>query len=254
MKTRGARNVWAVCKRETVSYFVTPTAYFAVAPFLLLCGFFFYVTFNYFSRSGSDTAASDLTISAVQTMSVLFTLASPLLTMRAFTEERRSGAMELLATSPLREREIVLGKFLASWFLAAVMLLSTAPYPLFVRRYGNPDAPQIVVGYVGLLLLAGCLLSLGLLISSASSNQIVAGIATLGAGLLLWMIQSLPQASGDAALYAALRDAAVYMSLQNHLEGFSRGEIALKSLIYYLSFIGSCLYLTVLSAASFRWR
>ena len=89
----------AVCKREIYSYFVSPVAYFTIVPFLLLCGFFFYITFNYLSQEGSETAATDLMVFAIQTMSVLLTLASPLLTMRSFAEERRAGSMELLATS-----------------------------------------------------------------------------------------------------------------------------------------------------------
>ena len=244
----------AVCKREIYSYFVSPVAYFTIVPFLLLCGFFFYVTFNYASRSGSENAAAGLMIGAVQTMSVLLTLASPLLTMRSFAEERRAGSMELLAASPIRERDIVLGKFFASWFLVGAMLLATAPYPLFVSRYGNPDAAPILVGYLGLALLGGCLLALGLLISSLSSNQIVAGVSTLGAGLFLWMIQSLPPAAGVATLYGTLREIAVYMSLQQHIAGFSQGDVAFKSLFYYLSFISVCLYLTTISSASFRWK
>lgn len=244
----------AVCRREIYSYFVSPVAYFTIVPFLLLCGFFFYITFIPLSRPGSETTASDLMVFAIQTMSVLLTLASPLLTMRSFAEERRAGSMELLATSPIRERDIVLGKFFASWFLVGAMLLATAPYPLFVRRYGNPDALPILVGYFGLALLGGCLLALGLLISSLSSNQIVAGVSTLGAGLFLWMIQSMPQAAGTATLYGTLREIVVYLSLQQHLTGFSQGVVAVKSLVYYLSFISICLYLTTVSSASFRWK
>ena len=245
---------FAICKREIYSYFVSPVAYFTIVPYLLLCGFFFYIAFNVASQSGSETAAIDLMIGSIQTMSVLLTLASPLLTMRSFAEERRAGSMELLATSPIRERDIVLGKFFASWFLVGAMLLATAPYPLFVQRYGNPDVAPILVGYLGLGLLGGCLLALGLLISSLSSNQIVAGVSTLGAGLFLWMIQSLPPAAGTATLYGTLREIAVYMSLQQHLTGFSQGVVAVKSLVYYLSFISVCLYLTTVSSASFRWK
>jgi ABC-2 type transport system permease protein len=174
--------------------------------------------------------------------------------MRLFAEEKRVGAMELLITSPVREVEIVLGKFLASWALLAVMLAGTVPFPVYVRRYGNPDVPPILTGYFGLFLLGGCLLSLGLMISSATRNQIVAAVVTFGLGLILWVISFLPESVGAFEGYKTLRMGLVYLSLQEHLNDFTRGVIVLKDVYFYLSFTVICLFLTVTSVVSARWR
>lgn len=248
------RNVFAVVKRELYAYFVSPIAYFVVIPFLFVCGFFFAVAFSYFSVGTVSNAPNELVGGMLQTMSLLLLLVTPLLTMRLFAEEKRTGTMELLRTSPVRETEVVLGKFLASWFLLAVMLMGTLPLPLYVRSRGNPDIPPILTGYGGLFLLGGCLLALGLVVSSGTRNQIVAGVVSFGLGLILWAIGFLPESAGAFEGYKTLRAGLVYLSLQEHLTDFTRGVVVLKDLFFYLSFIGVCLFLTVTLVVSERWR
>lgn len=248
------RNVLAIGKRELYAYFVSPIAYFVVIPFLFVCGFFFAVAFSYFSVGTVPNAPNELIGGMLQTMSLLLVLVTPLLTMRLFAEERRTGTMELLATSPVREVEIVLGKFLASWTLLAVMLMGTVPFPLYVRQYGNPDIPPILTGYFGLFLLGGCLLALGLMVSSGTRNQIVAAVVSFGLGLILWVIGFIPESVSGFGGYKTLRAGLVYLSLQEHLTDFTRGVIVLKDLFFYLSFTGVCLFLTVTLVVSARWR
>ena len=248
------RNTFAVAGRELYAYFVSPIAYFVLIPFLFVCGFFFWVSFAYFSRADLPNAPNELMGGMVQTMSVILVLVTPVLTMRLFAEEKRSGTMELLLTSPMREVEIVLGKFLASLGLFAVMVLSTLPYPLYVHRYGDPDRGPILTGYLALLLLGACLLSLGMLMSSMTKNQIVAAVMTFGLGLVLWVINFLPASIGAIEAYKTVRAGLVYLSLQQHLEEFTKGVIVLRDVFFYLSFTCVCLYLCVVSVISARWR
>ena len=248
------RNTIAIAGRELYSYFVSPIAYFVLIPFLFVCGFFFWASFAYFSRADVPNAPNELMGGMLQTMSVLLVLVTPVITMRLFAEEKRSGTMELLLTSPTREVEIVLGKFIASWTLLAAMLGSTLPYPLYVHRYGDPDNGPILTGYLGLFLLGGCLLSLGMMMSSMTKNQIVAAVMTFGLGLVLWVINFLPASMGTVQAYPTLRAGLVYLSLQDHLEEFTRGVIVLKDVFFYISFTCVCLYLSVTSVISARWR
>jgi ABC-2 type transport system permease protein len=248
------RSVIAIFRRELASYFVSPIAYFVVIPFLFVSGFFFTAAFFYFAGAQIPNAPNELVAGNLQTMSLLFVLVTPVLTMRLLAEEKRTGTMELLTTSPVRETEIVLGKFFASWALLVVLLLATFPYLAWVRRYGNPDVGPIVSGYVGLFLLGGCLLSLGLMVSSMTRNQIVAAVVSFGVGLILWVINFLPETVGGFEAYQTLRAGLVYLSLQQHLEDFTRGVVVLKDIFFYLSFTAVCLYLTVTSVVSARWR
>jgi ABC-2 type transport system permease protein len=248
------RNVGAIYRREVYSYFVSPIAYFVLIPFLFVCGFFFWSAFSYFANARVPNAPTELMAGMLQTMSMILVLVTPVLTMRTFAEEKRSGTMELLITSPVREVEVVLGKFLASWTLLGIMLVGTLPYPIYVHRYGNPDNGPIVTGYLGLVLLGACLISLGLMASSTTRNQIVAAVMTFGVGLLLWVITFLPQSVGSFEAYKTLRAGIVYLSLQQHLEEFTRGVIVLKDVFYYVSFTLVCLFLTVTSIVSSRWR
>ncbi|MBT3269478.1 ABC transporter permease subunit [Candidatus Poribacteria bacterium] len=248
------RNTAAIYRRELRAYFVSPIAYFVLIPFLFVCGFFFWSAFSYYARARYPNAPTELMAGMLQTMSMILVLVTPVLTMRTFAEEKRSGTMELLITSPVREVEVVLGKFLASWTLLIIMLAATLPYPIYVHRYGNPDNGPIVTGYLGLVLLGACLIALGLMASSATRNQIVAAVTTFGLGLLLWVITFLPQSVGSFEAYKTLRSGIVYLSLQQHLEDFTRGVIVLKDVFFYISFAAVCLFLTVTSVVSGRWR
>jgi len=157
----------------------------------------------------------------------------------------------LLMTSPIRETDIVLGKFFASLTLFAVMLFPTAAYVLFVYLHSDPGAPLRVLfaGYLGVFLFGGCLLALGSFISSLTENQIVAAALTFGAFLLLWAIDF-----GSRSASTAVGQTVQYLSVINHYEDFTRGIIDTTGLVYYLSFIVFFVFLTVRSIDSLRWR
>jgi ABC-2 type transport system permease protein len=169
--------------------------------------------------------------------------------MRLFAEEKRSGTIELLTTSPIRDLEVILGKWLAALTLYACMLGVTALDFAFLFKYGNPDWKPLAIGYLGLLLQAGALLAVGTFISTLTKNQIIAGAATFGVCLLLWV---LGWVSGyESATWAQVLD---YMSVVTHFESFARGVLDLKDAIYYVTVIFLGLFFTARSMESLRWR
>jgi ABC-2 type transport system permease protein len=173
----------------------------------------------------------------------------PLITMRLFAEEKRTGTIELLATSPVRDIEIILGKWLASVLLYACMLLFTAVNFAFLFKYGNPDWKPLLVGYLGIFLLAGALLAIGTFVSSVTKNQIIAGAITFGVCLLLYLFGWV---SGyETATWARVLS---YMSVATHIESFEKGVLDSKDAIFFLTLIFLGLFFTARSIESLRWR
>jgi len=173
----------------------------------------------------------------------------PLITMRLFAEEKRTGTIELLATSPVRDIEIILGKWLASVVLYACLLLFTAINFAFLFKYGNPDWKPLLVGYLGLLLQAGALLAIGTFISTLTKNQIIAGAVTFGVCLLLWVLEWV---SGyETASWARVL---AYMSVVTHFESFGKGVLDSKDAVFYITVTFLGLFFTARSMESLRWR
>jgi ABC-2 type transport system permease protein len=169
--------------------------------------------------------------------------------MRLFAEEKRLGTIELLATSPVRDSEIIVGKWLASMILYCVLLLFSAINFAFLFRYGNPDWKPLAIGYLGLILQAGGLLAIGTFISTLTRNQIIAGAATFGVCLLLWVLEWV---SGyETATWAKVL---AYMSVITHFDSFAKGVLDSKDAIFYLSLIFLGLFLTSRSMESLRGR
>jgi ABC-2 type transport system permease protein len=181
------------------------------------------------------------------TVVLLFVL--PMITMRTYAEEKRSGTIELLLTSPLTDLQIILGKFLGAMALYASMLLVTLLYVAVLFVYGNPEWKPIATAYLGLLLLGGCFISVGMLISSFTRNQIVAGMLTFGVFLLLWVIDWIGSFLGPSG-----EKIVTYLSITRHFEDFAKGVIDTAHLVYYVSFITFGLFLTAKSVDSERWR
>jgi ABC-2 type transport system permease protein len=182
-------------------------------------------------------------------VSVIGLFMIPVITMRLFAEEKRTGTIELLATSPVSDLEVIVGKWLAAVLLYAIMLGVTAVNFAFLFRYGNPDWKPLAIGYLGLLLQAGALLAVGTFISSLTRNQIIAGAATFGVCLMLWVLDWV---SGyDTSTWAKVLS---YMSVITHFDSFSKGVIDTKDLIFYLSLAFLGLFFTERSLESLRWR
>jgi ABC-2 type transport system permease protein len=251
------RSLYAVYRKEMGHYFVSPVAYVVVAIFLILSGLFFIVYLreivqaSFGMPSGFDGPSQLLRAFLGNLFSILMLFLMPMVTMSLFAEERKRGTMELLMTSPIRETDIVVGKFLASLTLFAIMLLPTAAYVVFVYLHSDPTAPLRIVfaGYLGILLFGGSLIALGSFMSSLTENQIVAGVLTFGIFLVLWAIDF-----GTQNTESVVGQTLHYLSVINHYEDFTRGIIDTSGLVYYLSFIVFFIFLTVRSIDSLRWR
>jgi ABC-2 type transport system permease protein len=253
------RNIWIICRKELQSYFVSPVAYLLLTMFAIIFGFFFWNSVGYFNMVGLESQmrgqAFPMSVNEyvirplLSNVSVIGLFFIPMITMRLFAEEKRTGTIELLATSPIHDLEIIVGKWLAAMVLYGCLLLFTALNFAFLFKYGNPDWKPLAVGYLGLLLQAGALLAIGTFISTLTKNQIIAGAATFGVCLLLWV---LGWVSGyERATWARVLS---YMSVVTHFESFDRGVIDSKDAVYYVTAIFLGLFFTARSLESLRWR
>jgi ABC-2 type transport system permease protein len=253
------RNIWIICQKELRSYFVSPIAYILLGIFAVVFGFFFWNVVGYFIYMSIETQMrgegyplnvnEQVIRPLVSNISVIGLFLIPLITMRLFADEKRTGTIELLATSPIHDVEVILGKWLAAMMLYAGMLLVTAINFLWIFKYGNPDWKPLLVAYLGLLLQAGMLLAIGTFISTLTRNQIVAGVSTFGVCLLLWVLEWV---SGyESATWAKVL---AYMSVLTHFESFAKGLLSLKDAVFYVSAIFFGLFLTARSLESLRWR
>ena len=253
------RNVWIICQKELNSYFASPVAYLLLTMFALIFGFFFWNSVGYFNMMGLESQmrgqAFPMSVNEyvirplLSNVSVIGLFFIPMITMRLFAEEKRSGTIELLATSPVRDVEVIIGKWLAAVALYSCLLLFTALNFAFLFKYGNPDWKPLAIGYLGLLLQAGGLLAIGTFISTMTKNQIIAGAATFGVCLLLWVLEWV---SGyETATWARVLS---YFSVVTHFESFAKGVLDSKDAIFYLTVIFLGLFFTTRSLESLRWR
>jgi ABC-2 type transport system permease protein len=253
-------NVIAIAQKELKSYFSSPIAYITIGFFALLYGYFYIAILSYFVRQSMQMGQfgggpQTLNINQVmirqllQNVTILILFIMPMITMRTYSEEKRSGTIELLLTSPLTDLQIILGKFLGALALWAIMLAVSLIHIGLLFVYGNPEWKPIATAYLGLLLLGGCFISVGLFISSLTKNQIVAGMVTFAVFLFLWVITWIGGFSGPT-----IDSLTQYLSIIDHYDDFGKGVIDTTHLIYYVSFITFGLFLTAKSVDSERWR
>jgi ABC-2 type transport system permease protein len=253
------RNVLIIWRKEMRSYFVSPVAYLLFAMFAVIFGFFFWNILGYFVFTGMESQMrgemfpmnlnEQVIRPLLSNVGVIGLFFIPMITMRLFSEEKRSGTIELLVTSPIRDGEIIFGKWLAALTLYGVLLLLTALNFIFLFKYGNPDWKPLAIGYLGLLLQAGALLAIGMFISTLTKNQIIAGAATFGVCLLLWVLEWV---SGyETSTWASVLS---YMSVVTHAGSFSKGLLDSKDAVYYLTLTFLGIFFTARSLESLRWR
>lgn len=235
------KNVIAIARRELGTYFTSPIAYVVTAALLAIAGFMF-ERILFFSR--------EATLRYLFTnLATILLFVAPALTMRLLAEERRSGTIELLLTAPVRDWEVIWGKWLASFILFLAMLSLTLVYPLVLERFGDPDWGPIGSGYLGLILLGGALLALGTLTSTLTRNQIIAAVLGVALCVGLWLIAALAE-SNEGALNSGLR----YLALGEHFFDFLKGVVDTRDVIYYLSVIAGALFLATRVLETRRWR
>ena len=254
-------NILAIAHKELKSYFASPIAYIVIGFWALLYGYFFVALLNYFVRQSMQMGQfgmqgpqamnvnQQLIRPLLQNVLILILFLMPMVTMRSYSEEKRSGTIELLLTSPLTDFQIIMGKFLGAMALYGAMLAVTLIHVGLLFIYGRPEWKPLVTAYVGLLLMGGCFISVGLFISSLTKNQIVAGMVTFAVFLLLWIITWIGSFSGPT-----IDKLTQYLSIVDHYDDFGKGVIDTTHLIYYLSFITFGLFLTAKAVDSERWR
>ncbi|HEY7283922.1 MAG TPA: ABC transporter permease subunit [Vicinamibacterales bacterium] len=254
------RNILAIAHKELKSYFSSPIAYIVLGFWALLYGYFFVAILQFFVRQSMQMGQfsqgpqamninQQLIRPLVQNVTILVLFLMPMVTMRTYSEEKRSGTIELLLTSPVTDWQIILGKFLGAMLLYATMLAVTVVHLGILFYYGRPEWKPVATAYLGLLLLGGCFISVGLFISSLTKNQIVAGMVTFAVFLLLWVIEWIGSFSGPT-----MDSLTQYLSIVGHLDDFGKGVLDTTHLIYYLSFITFGLFLTAKSVDTERWR
>ncbi len=235
---RGILTIW---KKELRVYAVNPTAYAFLAVFLFLSGLFFFLGITLTGEASLRVLASNLAIAE------LFIL--PMLTMRHFAEERRQGTLEMLLTSPLSPFSLVIGKWLASLTLCALMFLGTAILPLILAHYGDPDWGVVATTYLGLLLVAGAFCAAGLFSSSLLDDQLAAGLLGIVMLLPFWLVSRAEALVGDE-----LAERVSAFGVLNHLEGFGRGIVDSADVTYFAALTFCFLFLTFRALESRRWR
>ncbi len=242
------RNIWTIARREYRHYFVTPSAYVVAFSILLLLGIIFYFSLLAASLQQAPPGA-EIVINPLISLLLFFT---PAITMRTLAEEQRMGTIELLLTAPVRDWELVIGK----WFGAFLFLLSitavTWIYPLVLNQLVEPGIDQgpLLTGYFGIVLICAALVAIGVAVSSFFSNQFAALFATWAIFLTLWIL-GFPAQNSTGWVAEVLR----YLDFDDHYFGtFFRGILDLRDIIYYASITALGLFLGSVSVESRRWR
>jgi len=242
------RNIWIIARKEYKSYFISPVAYAVAFLIFLVLGYIFFSGILF--ASSQQQYVPDVTI-ILSPMIFIFLFTVPALTMRSIADERRSGTMELLLTAPVRDWELIVGKWLGGYLFVLTIILVTWIYPIILNRLVQPGLDQglMLTGYLGVALATAAFVAIGVVVSSLFSNQIAAFFTTLGILLLLWIISNPAQAIGPGA--GAILS---YLSLSDHFYNtFNVGVIELQDIVYYLSITGMSLFLGSISVQVRRW-
>jgi len=254
------RNILSMAGKELRTYFHSPIAYLVISVYSLLCGFFFYNQTGYVAsqmirmsmmggQGAPPVSLNDYIVRPLVEgiLTIVLLLLLPLVTMRLYAEEKRSGTIELLLTSPLTDMQIILGKFLGALALFSVLLILTFGYISVLFIYGNPNLKPVLVSALGLFLYGAGLLALGMWFSTFTKNQIIAGTVSLVVFLLLYVLDW-PEAFSTGTVAQVL----AYMALSRHLDNFAKGVIDLSDLVYYLSVITLGVFLTARSVDALK--
>ena len=237
------RRIALICGKEIGTYLSSPMAYIVSAIFIALSG-------ASFTTYLAQTSYSDTSIRGfLETGQLLILLFSALLTMRLISEERKLGTWELLLTAPVREYEIVLGKFFSSLLVLVGMLILTLYFPLLLLIFGDPDTGPILTSYLGLFLLGSASVAIGIFASSLTPNQIVSAVVAGGILFGLWFLGMV-----GSLIPEPLGEILSYFSLSQHFPGFVRGVVDTRDVVYYLTVTAVFLFLSVRSIETERWR
>jgi len=228
----------SIAKREIRSYFDSPIAYVVICLGLLLLGFVFFFLGGGFWQADRASLQQLFT----QIPRGLSFLVVPVVTMRLIAEEKRSGTLEMLITLPVRDWEVIMGKFLGAWGLVLVLIFASALYPIMMFKWpwdlGALDSGPVLTGYLGLIIYSAAAISIGLLVSSLTENQIVALFITF---IVLFFMHMIGEADELFANYPKIQFVISFLSFDARMSAFVRGMINLRDVIYFLSITAACL-------------
>lgn len=237
------RNMLIIARRELGAYFASPIAYLVTAGFLAIAGYFFSVILVLSRQATMEFVFNNVV--------VILLFVAPLLAMRLVAEEQRSGTIELLMTSPVRDWQVIWGKWLAAFVLYLVMLAFTLLYVLVLWQLGDPDLGRIVSGYLGMILLGGALLALGTLTSALTENQIVAAVIGVALTVLFYVAGATADVGGSQSLLSQFFS---YIGIAEHFSDFTRGVVDTTHVVFFLSLTVVALYLATRLLETRRWR
>jgi ABC-2 type transport system permease protein len=254
------RAVVAIGRRELAGFFATPVGWLCLTGFTLITGFFFAMMSTEFSVQATTAAYNPYVAEQINlndwlvqpffaNTAVILLMLSPALSMRLFAEDRKQHSIELLLSSPISSGQIVLGKFLGVMGFVGAMLATTLPLIAMLYWLGTPDTGTLVSCYLSIFLLAASFLSVGMLTSAMTENQIVALVTGFGALLLLWVLSWANTIAGPG-----VGDVLASLSMLSHLEQLMKGLLHLKDVVYFVSFVAFFLFATTLRVEAYRWR
>lgn len=245
------RKTWALLRRELAAYFSSPLAYLVLTAFLFFNGYVFWLITAFLNDPRTQAMAPLRLMFGGTIFFWLFLLfVVPVLTMRLLAEERRSGTLEVLLTSPVSEAQVVIAKFLAALVFYLFLWLPTTVYVWILSTYSEIDLGPVAGGYLGIALLGAMFCAVGLFTSALSKNQIVAAIFAFALLFVLFSVGFLEQLAAAPALRSALS----YMNLWDHMEDFSRGLVDTRHVVYSLSLAGLFLFLATKSLEAGKGR
>ena len=245
-------NLLALTSRELKAFWYSPIAYAAGALFLFLQGFVFWLLILALTDPRSDPSVTVAQAFFGGTFFYWFSalILAPLLTMRAFSEEKRTGSIELLLTAPVTDAQVVLSKFLGAWLAYILLWTATLPFFLMIRAWSALDWGPILTGYLGTWLLGGVLIALGVFTSSLTRNQVIAALFSFLLILLCFSIGILEAFFRDPDTRQIIQ----YLSLVEHLRDFARGVLDTRPVVFYLTLSAIALFITGRVISHPRWR
>jgi ABC-2 type transport system permease protein len=229
----------AIFWKEVKSYFYSPMAYILIGLFILLTGIFFYPNLIYATGSFNSN---------LSTMGFILLFISPILTMRILAEDRKNGTEVLLITSPVSITSVVVGKFLASYFVFIIMTILTFVFPAVLLAFGGTFTMELIGGYIGFLLLGATFIAIGVFASALTENQVVAVVISFVTLLIMWLAGSMSTIVGGF-----ISKILGFISLMSRYEDFNKGILGLSPIVYYLSFVAVFLFLTIRVIEKRRW-
>lgn len=235
--------VITLVKKELNSYFISPLGYVVISVFLVISGWLFIQTF-FLSAQASMREFFDL-------LPIIFMFFLPAVTMAAWSEEKRSGTIEVLTTFPVKSLELVLAKFASSFIFLAIMLFLTITIPLMISNLGSPDKGVIIAGYIGSLLLGAAYIAVGLWVSSITKNQIVSFILAV---VIIFGFYIIGNSFIIGSLPVWIASAGKFLSFSAHFNSILRGVISLADVVYYLSVVAFFLFLNAREISLRNWK